>query len=113
MIETGVPRVDCPEHGVRQAHVPWVEPGGRFPSLLETLTISWLKVATIKSVPEHRRSFLPGSDCLEAHTVTTFPRKSVTANRTTEVITHIERARGFDETTCVRTGKEWKNEQWE
>ena len=23
MIEAAVPRVDCPKHGVRQAHVPW------------------------------------------------------------------------------------------
>ena len=55
LIEAGVPRVDCPEHGVRQAHVPWAEPGGRFTSLFEALTISWLKVATIKSVSEQMR----------------------------------------------------------
>jgi hypothetical protein len=39
-IEAGVPPVDCLEHGVRQAHVPWAEPGRRFISLFEALTIS-------------------------------------------------------------------------
>jgi len=53
--EAGIPRVDCPKHGVRQAHVPWAEPGGRFTSLLEALTISWLNVATINSVYEQMK----------------------------------------------------------
>ena len=55
MIEADVPRVDCPKHGVRQAHVPWAEPSGRFTSLFEVMTISWLKVATIKAVSEQMK----------------------------------------------------------
>jgi transposase len=34
MIEADVPRIDCPKHGVRQAHVPWAEPSGRSPPCL-------------------------------------------------------------------------------
>jgi len=45
-----VPRVRCPEHGVRLVQVPWAEPNGRFTALFEALVIEWLKVATIKAV---------------------------------------------------------------
>src|SRR5574338_30854 len=31
------PRVSCPEHGVRQATVPWAEPNSRFTVLFERL----------------------------------------------------------------------------
>ncbi len=55
IIEAAVPRVDCLKHGVRHAHVPWGEPSGRFTSLFETLTISWLKVAVIKSISEQMK----------------------------------------------------------
>ncbi len=50
-----VPRVSCAEHGVRQVVVPWAEGRSRFTALFESLAISWLKVATIKSVAEHLR----------------------------------------------------------
>jgi transposase len=33
------PRVDCPEHGVRQAGVPWAEPGSRFTKFFERFAI--------------------------------------------------------------------------
>jgi transposase len=55
MLEAGVPRVDCPKLGVRQAHVPWAEPSGWFISLFEAMTISWLKVTTIKAVSEQMK----------------------------------------------------------
>ena len=55
MIEADVPRVDCEKHGVHQAIVPWAEPGGRFTALFEALTISWLKVATVKSISEQMK----------------------------------------------------------
>jgi transposase len=45
-----VPRVDCPEHGVRQVRVPWGEPGSRFTALFEALVIDWLKEASIAAV---------------------------------------------------------------
>lgn len=55
MIEADVPRIDCPVHGVRQARVPWAEPGGRFTALFEALAISWLKVATVNAVSERMK----------------------------------------------------------
>lgn len=37
------PRVDCPEHGVRQARLPWAEPMSRFTTLFERLAVDVLK----------------------------------------------------------------------
>ena len=37
-----VPRVDCPEHGVRQAKVPWAEPRSRFTLMFERFAIDVL-----------------------------------------------------------------------
>ena len=37
------PRVDCPEHGVRQARLPWAEPHSRFTVLFERPAIDVLK----------------------------------------------------------------------
>ena len=45
-----VPRIECPEHGVRQARVPWSEPGSRFTALFEALVIDWLHEASITAV---------------------------------------------------------------
>src|SRR6266511_1319280 len=36
------PRVDCPEHGVHQVHLPWAEPMSRFTTLFERLAIDVL-----------------------------------------------------------------------
>lgn len=52
LIETDVPRVNCPEHGVQQVLVPWAEPGGRFTALFEAMVIAWLGEAPIKAVAE-------------------------------------------------------------
>ena len=38
-----VPRVNCPEHGVRQVNVSWAEPGSRFTMLFERLAIDVLQ----------------------------------------------------------------------
>jgi transposase len=45
-----VPRIDCRSHGVRQAKVPWAEPGSQFTSMFEALAIDWLKEASISAV---------------------------------------------------------------
>jgi len=37
------PRVDCPEHGVRQVRLPWAEPHSRFTVLFERFAIDVLK----------------------------------------------------------------------
>ena len=41
------PRVRCPEHGVRQAKLPWAEPHSRFTALFERLAIDILREATV------------------------------------------------------------------
>lgn len=45
-----VPRVKCPEHGVKQIEVPWAEPGSGFTALFEALVIDWLQEASINAV---------------------------------------------------------------
>lgn len=45
-----VPRVRCPEHGVKTLAVPWSEPGSGFTALFEALVIDWLREASISAV---------------------------------------------------------------
>lgn len=42
------PRVNCPDHGVKQAALPWAEPNSRFTALFEALSIRALKACTVK-----------------------------------------------------------------
>jgi len=42
MLRARIPRVQCPEHGVRQASVPWAEPRSRFTLLFERFAIDVL-----------------------------------------------------------------------
>jgi transposase len=53
LLTAQVPRVECPEHGVRQVGVPWAEPGAGFTALFEAVVIDLLGVASIKAVAEH------------------------------------------------------------
>jgi transposase len=41
------PRVDCPEHGVRQVRLPWAEPHSRFTMLFERLAIDVLTACDV------------------------------------------------------------------
>lgn len=50
-----IPRVKCPEHGVRQVDVPWADAKSRFTALFESLIIDWLKEASISAVAEQMR----------------------------------------------------------
>ena len=50
-----VPRVRCPEHGVRQAAVPWGDPGSRFTSGFEAYAIGWLLEAPVAAVSRRLR----------------------------------------------------------
>jgi transposase len=50
LLVADVPRVECPEHGVVQVHVPWAEPGSGLTALMEALIIDWLKEASIQAV---------------------------------------------------------------
>ena len=50
ILEAEVPRIDCPEHGVKQVAVPWGERGSKFTALFEAVVIDWLKEASIAAV---------------------------------------------------------------
>ena len=43
------PRVECPEHGVRQVRLPWAEPHSRFTVLFERLAIDVLTACDLAS----------------------------------------------------------------
>jgi transposase len=47
-----VPRVKCPEHGVRQVRVPWAEPSSRFTALFEQFAIGVLLETSIAGAAE-------------------------------------------------------------
>lgn len=42
------PRISCPEHGVRQARLPWAQAGSRFTHLFEALAIDVLLATNVK-----------------------------------------------------------------
>jgi transposase len=50
IIESDIPRVKCPEHGVLQVPVPWAEKNSRFTAELERHICRWLKTAPISDV---------------------------------------------------------------
>lgn len=50
LLEAEVPRVQCPEHGVRQVAVPWAEAGSGFTALFEAMAVFWLKQASTRAV---------------------------------------------------------------
>jgi len=52
ILESRVPRVRCPEHGVVTVEVPWAETDSRFTRLFESLVIDWLKEASIRAVSD-------------------------------------------------------------
>jgi transposase len=52
LLVADVPRVNCPEHGVRQIDVPWAEENSRFTALFEALVIDWLQEASIQAVSQ-------------------------------------------------------------
>ncbi len=55
LVHARVPRLDCPQHGVKQLKVPWAEPGSHFTALFECLTIDWLTQASFKAVAAQLR----------------------------------------------------------
>jgi transposase len=48
VLHARAPRVKCPEHGVRQARLPWAETGSRFTLLFEALAIDVLLATDVK-----------------------------------------------------------------
>jgi transposase len=47
-IETEIPRVECPRHGVKQLPVPWAEVGSQFTALFERLAIDLLRECSVE-----------------------------------------------------------------
>ena len=45
-----VPRVDCPEHGVRQVHVPWARARSDFTLLFEALVMALAKEMPVNAI---------------------------------------------------------------
>ena len=62
LLEAEVPRIQCPEHGVLQAKVPWAEAGSGFTALFEAMAVFWLKQASTKSVLNKAPSERPSSE---------------------------------------------------
>lgn len=50
VLEANVPRVRCPEHGVRSVTVPWAEPGSGYTAFFEALVIDWLQEGSVRAV---------------------------------------------------------------
>jgi transposase len=93
LIQAQVPRVDCPEHGVRQIAVPWAEANARFTALFERLVIDWLQAASLSAVAERLG--------LTWDQVFTIQRRAVRrglARRAVEPVCHL----GVDETSFQR-----------
>jgi transposase len=55
LLHARVPRLDCPNHGIRQIRVPWAEDRSRFTALFEALAIDWMKQAPIRAVAQRLR----------------------------------------------------------
>ena len=55
ILHARVPRLNCPNHGIRQLRVPWAEDRSRFTALFEALAIDWMKEASISAVAERLR----------------------------------------------------------
>jgi transposase len=52
LLHARVPRVQCPEHGVRKTTAPWAEPRSRFTAMFERLAIDVLQECDIKGAAE-------------------------------------------------------------
>jgi transposase len=48
-----VPRVDCPEHGVRQIEVPWARVGSGFTLMMEAAVLMLAREMTVSAVAEY------------------------------------------------------------
>jgi transposase len=55
LLHARLPRVCCPEHGVRQVSVPWARPGSGFTLLFEALVLSFAVAMPMAKVAEMTR----------------------------------------------------------
>lgn len=49
-IQARVPRVECPEHGVKQVEIPWARPGSGFTLLFEAMVLALAKEMPVQAV---------------------------------------------------------------
>gem|GEM_PF-2069481 len=49
VLHCAVPRVNCPDHGVVTAHVPWTDGLTGFTMMFETWAIGWLSDTTMSA----------------------------------------------------------------
>lgn len=54
-IEAEIPRVDCPEHGILNAKVPWADRSSRYTFSFESSVLALLKLTTIKHAADFFR----------------------------------------------------------
>lgn len=85
-----VPRVRCPEHGIRLVKVPWAEPGSGFTALFERLAIDGLKESSTTAVARLLGLSWNAVDGIMQRAV-----KRGLARRKQELVRHI----GIDETS--------------
>ncbi len=55
LLHARLPRVRCPEHGVRQVSVPWARPGSGFTLLFEALVLSFAAAMLVAKVAQMTR----------------------------------------------------------
>lgn len=96
-----VPRVNCPEHGVKQVTLPWAAPGGRFTALFETLVIDWLREASIAAVARRLKLSWDEVDTIMQRAVTRGLSRRELAPPAHAAVDEVSQRRGHDYLTIV------------
>lgn len=52
-LKARVPRIKCPEHGIRRVDVPWAREGSKFTLLFEQVVMSLVREMPVKAVSRH------------------------------------------------------------
>jgi transposase len=92
-IEAEVPRVACPEHGVKQIAIPWAEPGSQFTALFERLAIDLLRECSVQGTAGLLRLSWDEAWGIKARAVSRGLRR-----RTKEIVPHL----GVDEKAIAK-----------
>lgn len=92
-VQTEVPRVRCPVHGVKQITVPWAEPGSQFTAWFERLAIDLLRECSVTGAAGLLRLTWDEAWGIKARAVTRGLHR-----RTQEVVQHL----GVDENAIAK-----------
>jgi transposase len=68
-VHARIPRLHCPNCGIKQLDVPWAEKKSRFTAMFEVVAIEWLKLATVKAVAKMLRLTWDEVDGIQARAV--------------------------------------------